>query len=258
MFGHKKRTMQNENALKASITNSPDWETAVTDFIRCTTQLGQPFTSGHVTTILRVYRPELRFKHADIGERCRDAFYQGEVDYSTNGAVQEPRVCAGLGRTPAGTTVLVYAPDQDAALEFLFELDIPEPGAGLTQMPQEHPIQAGVQIKPALPSPADMKATVLSDHRLCVPRAALEALLHVTGRSFRADQRVWVRFAGTPDYDKALITLDQQPGAVDYGVQATRGRILFPKAGTGQFGHGDIFAVEVKGDELVCDISTPL
>lgn len=250
--------MQNENALKASIINSPDWETAVGDFVRCTTQLGQPFTSGHVTTILRVYRPELRFKHGAVGERCRDMFYQGEIDYGPSVAVQEPRTCAGLGRTPTGTTVLVYAPDQAAALAFPFELDIPEPGAGLTQMPQEHPIQAGVQVTPSLPSPADMKATVLSDHRLCVPRAALEALLHATGRSFRADQRVWVRFEGTPEYDTTLITLDQQPGAVDYGVQATRGRILFPKAGAGQFNHGDIFAVEVKGDELVCDISTPL
>lgn len=250
--------MQNENALKMSISQSPDWETAVEDFIRCTTQLGQPFTSGHVTTILRVYRPEFRFKHADIGEACRDAFYDGRVEYGDVLAVQEPRVCAGLGRTPAGTTVFVYAADQDAALAFPFELDIPEPGAGLTQMPQEHPIQQNVQVKPSLPSPADMKATVLSDHRLCVPRAALEALLHATGRSFRSDQRVWVRFEGSPDYDKAIVTLDQQPNAVHYGVQSTRGRILFPKAGSGQFDHGDIFAVEVVGDELVCDISKAL
>lgn len=249
--------MQNENALKVAITNSPDWESAVADYITCTTQLGQPFTSGHVTTILRVYRPELRFKHADIGEKCRDLFYDGEIDFSGVSAVQEPRVCAGLGRTPAGTTVFVYAPDQESAIEFPFELDIPDPGAGLTQMPQEHPIQPHVQVTPALPSPADMKATVLSDRRLCIPRAALEGLLHATGRSFRADQRVWVRFDGSP-FDKAIITLDQQPNAVDYGVQASRGRIIFSKAGDGQFNHGDIFAVAVDGDSLVCDISNPL
>lgn len=249
--------MQNENALKAAITNSPDWPTAVEDFVRCSIQLGQPFTSGHITTILRVYRPELRFKHGDIGEKCRDMFYEGEADYGS-GAVQEPRVCAGLGRTPAGTTVFVYAGDQEAALDFPFELDIPEAGSKLTQMPSEHPIQTNVQVQPHPPSPADMRATVHSDHRLCVPRAALEALLHATSRTFRADQRVWVRFEGTPDYDKAIITLDQQPGAVDYGVQATGGRILFVKAGSGRFNHGDVFAVQIVNDEIVADISVPL
>lgn len=250
--------MQNEEALKIAIDNSPDWETAVVDFINCTTQLGQPFTSGHITTILRVYRPSLRFKHSDIGDLCRDYFYDGHVLYSGIPAVQEPRVCSGIGRTPAGTTVFVYAPNHNSALNFPFELDIPEPGANLTQMPQEHPIQHGVQVTPSLPTPADMKATVLSDLRLCVPRVALEALLHATSQSFRADQRVWVRFEGSPDFNKAVISLDQQPNSVDYGVQSTRGRILFPKAGAGQFNHGDIFAVEVVGDELVCDISKPL
>jgi hypothetical protein len=248
--------MQNENTLSAAISKSIDWKEAVNDFIACTTQLGQPFTSGHVTTILRVYRPEFNFKHEWIGEACQEAFYNGEVDYAGSGSEQVPRVCAGLGRTPAGTTVFTYAATQQEALAFPFELDIPKPGAGLTQMPQEHPIQQNVQIKPTLPSPADMKATVHQDHRLCVPRAALEALLHATNTSFRSDQRVWVRFDDSGD--TARITLTQIDNAVDYQVQSTRGRILFPKAGGGQFDHGDIFAVEVSGNELVVDISQAL
>jgi hypothetical protein len=250
--------MQNENTLKAAVSSSVDWKDAVDDFIRCTTQLGQPFTSGHVTTILRVYRPEFNFKHEWVGELCQEKFYNGEIDYAGAGAVQEPRVCAGLGRTPAGTTVFTYAATGHEALAFPFELDIPKPGSGLTQMPQEHPIQQGVQVTPRLPSPADMKATVHQDHRLCVPRAALEALLHATGSSFRSDQRVWVRFVTDSAGDRVFISLDQRDGAVDYGVQNTRGRILFPKAGNGQFSHGDIFAVEVSGDELVVDISKAL
>lgn len=250
--------MQNENALSAAISKSIDWKEAVSDFIACTTQLGQPFTSGHITTILRVYRPEFNFKHEWIGEACQEAFYNGEVDYAGAGSEQVPRVCAGLGRTPAGTTVFTYAATQQEALDFPFELDIPKPGEGLKQMPQEHPIQpaGSVQIKPNLPSPADMKAAVHQDHRLCVPRAALEALLHATGTSFRSDQRVWVRFSD--DNETAYISLDQRGNAVDYGVQSTRGRILFPKSGDGQFNHGDIFAVEVSGDELVVDISKAL
>lgn len=253
--------MQNETALKAAILNTTDWKGAVSDFISCTTQLGQPFTSGHVTTILRVYRPEFNFKHEWVGEACQEAFYNGEIDFAGAGVEQVPRICAGLGRTPAGTTVFTYAATQGEAEAFPFELDIPKPGAGLTQMPQEHPIQpaAAVQnLKPMLPSLADMKGTVHQDHRLCVPRAALEALLHATGTSFRSDQRVWARFEGTPDFDTIRISLAQQPNAVDYGVQKTRGRILIPKAGNGQFNHGDIFAVAVANDELVVDISKAL
>ena len=248
--------MQNENTLSAAISKSIDWKEAVSDFINCTTQLGQALTSGHVTTILRVYRPEFNFKHEWVGEACQEAFYNGDIDYAGGGAVQEPRVCAGLGRTPAGTTVFTYAATNQEALDFPFELDFPKPNAGLKVMPTEHPIQQGLQIKPTLPSPVDMKATVHKDHRLCVPRAALEALLHATGTSFRSDQRVWVRFDDA--FDTAYISLTQSDGAVDYAVQNTRGRILIPKAGNGQFTHGEIFAVEVGGDELVVNLSKAL
>lgn len=248
--------MLNEEALKTSIMKSPSWEQAVDDFIACTTQLMQSFTSGHVTTILRVYRPELRFSHFKIGEMCQDKFYSGEILYNGVPAVQVPRVCAGLGRTPAGTTVFCYGPDQDAAEEFPFELDIPEPGSQLSVMPQEHPIQQGITIKPNLPSAVDMRAKVHSDHRLCVPRVALEGLLHATGRALRGGDKVWVRFEDAPE--KAIVGLDQKDGAVDYAVGDARGRVLFPKAGNGQFNHGDIFAVEIAGDELVVDLSKAL
>jgi hypothetical protein len=239
--------MQNEDALKTAILKSVTWEDAVDDFITCTTQLGQPFTSGHVTTILRVYRPELNFKHEWIGSRCQDKFYNQEVDYSGQSAVQIPRVCAGLGRTPSGTTVFVYGADDDDADNFPFELDIPKPGAGLTKMPQEHPIQA-TPMAPKVPSKVDMKATVHADHRLCVPRIAFEALMHATGRRFKAGDKAWVRFEDGPD--RAVVSLDQVPNSVDYDIVKDRGRILFPKAGSGQFQHGDIFAITVDNGEL--------
>jgi hypothetical protein len=248
--------MQNEHALKVAIENSATWQQAVTDFIGCTTQIGQAFTSGHITTILRVYRPELNFKHAWIGERVQDMFYNGEIEYQGNAPVQVPRVCAGLGRTPAGTTVFTYAAEQQDALDFPFELDIPKPGSGLTTMPTEHPIQPNSTVVPMLPAPADMKATVHDDKRLCVPRAALEALFHSTGRSVRRGDEVWVRFETSPE--AAVISLDQKPSSVNYEFSASRGRVLFPKAGSGQFSHGDIFAVNIVGDELVVDISKAL
>jgi len=250
--------MQNEQVLKTATSQSPDWRIAVQDFVTASVQLMQPFTSGHITTILRVYRPDLQFSHYSIGEMVRDMFYNGEIEYSGDPAVQEPRTCIGLGRTPAGTTVFVVGPDSGECLSFPFELDIPAPGSGLTQMPKEHPIQAGTTVTPSLPSPADMKATVHQDLRLCVPRAALEGLLHATGRSFDPTKKVWVRFEGAPDYDQAIITLDETAGSADYGVQKTRGRILFPKAGPSAFQHGDIFAVDIVGDELVVEIGNPL
>jgi hypothetical protein len=248
--------MQNEEALKTSILKSPTWEQAIGDFIACTTQLKQSFTSGHVTTILRVYRPELRFSHFKIGEICQDKFYSGEIEYDGVSAVQVPRVCAGLGRTPAGTTVFCYGPDEDAAEEFPFELDIPEAGAQLSVMPTEHPIQQGITIKPNLPSAVDMRAKVHNDHRLCVPRVALEGLLHSTGKALRGGDRVWVRFDDAGD--TAFVGLDKTDGAVDYAVGDSRGRVLFPKAGTGQFQHGDIFAVTIANDELAVDLSKAL
>lgn len=247
--------MQNEDALKTAILKSVTWEDAVDDFIACTTQLGQPFTSGHVTTILRVYRPEFQFKHEWVGARCQDKFYNQEVDYHGQAAVQIPRVCAGLGRTPSGTTVLVYGADDDDADNFPFELDIPKPGAGLTQMPQEHPIQA-TQMQPRVPSKVDMKATVHADHRLCVPRIAFEGLMHSTGRKFRAGDKAWVRFEDSPE--RAIVSLDQAANAVDYDIAKDRGRILFPKSGAGQFKHGDIFAVEIINSELVVAIDHAL
>jgi hypothetical protein len=248
--------MQNEDVLKTSIENSTDWQQAVTDFIACTSKLGQPFTSGHITTILRVYRPDFQFKHAWIGERVQDMFYNGEIVFDGTSAVQVPRVCVGSGRTPVGTTVFTYAADQQDAENFPFELDIPKPGNGLKAMPPEQPIQIGLQVVPALPSPADMKATVHADLRLCVPRAALEALLHATGRSIRRGDDVWVRFEDSPE--RAVVSLDQTDGAVNYDFSASRGRVLFPKAGDGQFHHGDIFAVSISNDELVVDISKAL
>lgn len=248
--------MQNETALKTAILKSATWEDAVDDFIACTTQLGQPFTSGHVTTLLRVYRPEFNFKQQWIGERCQDRFYAGDIEYQNQPAVQVPRVCAGLGRTPAGTTVFVYGADNNDVDNFPFELDIPKPNSGLTQMPQEHPIQQGVQIQPKAPSKVDMKATVHADHRLCVPRIAFEGLMHATGRKFKAGDKAWVRFESGPE--RAIVSLDQKPNAVDYDIARDRGRILFPKAGAGQFKHGDIFAVEIVNDELVVDLTTAL
>jgi len=248
--------MQNENALKTAILKSVTWEAAVDDFITCTTQLGQPFTSGHVTTILRVYRPELNFKHSWIGERCQDAFWNQSIDYNGLASVQVPRVCSGLGRTPSGTTVLVYGADNDDADNFPFELDIPKPGAGLTQMPKEHPIQPNAQIQPNAPSKADMKATVHADLRLCVPRVAFDALMHATGRRFKSGDKAWVRFEESPE--RVVVGLDQAPNAVDYNIVKDRGRILFPKAGSGQFQHGDIFAVTIDNNELVVAIDKAL
>jgi hypothetical protein len=246
--------MQNEDAIKTAIETSIDWQHAVDDFIECATDLGMPFTSGHIATALRVYRPEFHFSVPWIGERCQDLQDALAVQYQGTPAVQISRVCAGLGRTPAGTAVFTYAGDQADALAFPFEIDIPKPGEGLKTMPQEHPIQQNVNILPKLADPADMQATVHADKRLAIPRAAFSSLLHATGRALRGGDKVWVRFEDTAP-EKAVVSLDQVNGSVDYDLQSSRGRVLFPKAGSGQFNHGDVYQCAIANDELVVDIS---
>ena len=122
-------------------------------------------------------------------------------------------------------------------------------------MPKEHPIQA-TPMAPKVPNKADMKATVHKDHRLCVPRIAFEALMHATSRRFKAGDKAWVRFEDSPE--RAVVSLDQVPNSVDYDIVKDRGRILFPKAGSGQFQHGDIFAITVDNGELVVAIDNAL
>ena len=80
--------------------------------------------------------------------------------------------------------------------------------------------------------------------------------MHATGQSFRAGDKVWVRFEENPE--RALVSLDQKPSAVDYDIAKVQGRVLFPRPGSGQFNHGDIFAVEIANDELVVAIDNPL
>lgn len=247
--------MQNEQVFQAAIASSVDWQQAIVDFITASTSIGQPFTTGHITTAMRVYRPEFNFKHEWVSEKVQDLFYNNEVVFNGVPGVQVPRVCAGIGRTPAGTTVFTYAAEQSEALTFPFELDIPKPGAGLKTMPTEHPIQASSPA-PNPPAQADMKATVHNDLRLCIPRAALEALFHVTGQAMRGNDAVWVRFDVNPD--RVYVSVAQQQGAVSYDISAGRGRVLFPKAGSGQFEHGDIYAIEIDGKELAIDLTKKL
>ena len=226
--------MQNETQLKAAIENSSDFKQAVADFIG---------------------RADLFCQHAQIGELVQDMFYNGEIVFNGVSALQVPRVCAGIGRTPAGTTVFTYAADFQEGQNFPFELDIPKAGSGLKVMPTEHPIQPQSP-PPIQPTAADMKATVHNDLRLCIPRAALEALLHATGRAMSGNGEVFVRFEDNPD--RAIVSLDNKPTSVNYDISTARGRVLFPKAGSGQFAHGDIFLITVQGDELVVDIENAL
>jgi hypothetical protein len=149
----------------------------------------------------------------------------------------------------------VYGADDQDANRFPFELDIPKPGTALTQMPQEHPIPTK-SIQPNMASKADLQATVHSDKRLCVPRSALEALVHATGKSLRGGDPVWVEFdlmANT-----VSVTLDQLQGAMSYDISSTRGRVLFPKPGSGQFNHGDVYQGMIVNDALVIDINQAL
>lgn len=241
--------MEYEDVFAHAIRHAVDWGTATDDFIHAALIADVAFTSGHVTSCIRTYRPEIQFSHRWVGERCQDAFYSGRMHYKGGAAVQVPRSCSGRGRTPHGTLVFVYAPDTTTGMSFPFEIDIPRPGSRLVKMPAEHPVSSA---SPRLPEAHVMKATVHADYRLCVPRAALEALLHKTGHVLRSGDSVWVQFECSPE--RVVLTLSPQDHGTKYDIEATRGRVLFPRSER-PFQHGDVFPITLSADELLIDLT---
>jgi hypothetical protein len=258
-----------DDGIQDATANSPDWQTAVRDAIEYLTEKNEAFSSGEIAAMLRTHRTDLRFAATRVGEMVRDGFYMGEIEYvdeygSPVPAVQVPRVTQGLGRTPPGHTVFVYAPDQIVGEDHEFEIDIPVPGGAPAQTAPQAPAStpaAPPQPKPAtgpkihgVPSGVALRLTVHIDNRVCVTRSAFEALVHAAGKSFQCGASVYVHFDG----DDAKVSLEEVTGATTHRV-TKRGRILFPNvANATPFAPGAVFSAKVVDDELVIAVSKDL
>jgi len=280
------------------IAGATDWRTAVTDLIAWLVANDRCFSSGEIAAILRTNRPDLSFKVASIGEFVRDAYDNGNIPSYDDGQggtlypTQVPRTTNGTARTldgrtvvsktPVGQAVFVYAKDSVDGFAHDFEVYIPDfndPDAtrataytgappAPTQTPTvtssgqvaQPPTQAsGIIIQGSLKRD-DLTAYVRPDRRLCVPRAAFEAFVAMTGTPLRGGPQgdpVYVDFVG----NEVLITRDPATSGTStpFHLWATRGRVAFLAAqGLPPFEPGDKYEITVRPDALVIDLSNKL
>lgn len=248
----------------ASSQSIPLWLGATDAVVSVLVEEGDCFSSGEIASFLRTFRPDLRFSvTSNVGEHLRDRFYGCSLplysfpDGSTTPVEQVSRTTQGFTRTPPGTAVFVYGPGQQACLDHDFEVEIPKPGVqtpvdptdqhGLPAKPAQAPTPLAtshfVTLKPRVPAQS-LTATVHNDSRLCIPRAAIEALLHETKTALKGGDSVYVLVDDVAG--EARIGLDRETGAQGYQLSAARGRVLFPHPAH-PFTVGDSFTISIEG-----------
>lgn len=237
----------------------PEWLGATDALINLLVEERDCFSSGEIAAHLRTFKPDLRFSvTSNVGEHVRDRFYSDTMplypnpDGSYTPVERVPRTTGGFSRTPPGTEVFVYAPNYQDGVAYDFEVEIPKPGTqaalepdGLpakpAQAPNPLPKSHFVNLK-ARPAAKNLMATVHNDGRCCIPRSALEALLHATQTALKGGDSVFV----IVDDDEARISLDREKGAQAYQLSAARGRVLFPHPAH-PFSVGDSFTIKIDG-----------
>lgn len=210
---------------------------------------------------------------------------QGNVLYPT----RVPRTSAGIARTldgrtvttktPVGQTVFVYAKDGSDGFAHDFEIYIPDyddpQGTRAVDYTGPAPVQAQIISTPsqtpgaapvvsAPPTPAmgvlitgtlskdDQTAYVRPDRRLCVPRAAFEVWVNLTGQPLRGGQNgdpVYV----TVDGLKVIITRESTPTSQEYHLWRNNGRIAVDK--TPAVTPGEKFKITVTAADLTIDLT---
>jgi hypothetical protein len=253
--------------ISDALTNAQDWRTAANDLCDWYIQHNRCFSSGEIAREIRLNRPDLAFSVRTLGEHMRDLFYSGgmrsyEDGYGdTSAPSQVPRTTQGTGRTPAGVEVFVYCPEPAEGFAHGFEVDIPKaPAQRQTQnAPQSAPARSqpsqprsGVTIKAN--ANGKLTATVIADRRLCISRGTFEVFVHKRGKPMQGGDPVHIRMDG----GKAVVTLDPDPNglSVSYDLASSRGRVLFPNPSS-PFKPGDSYTVEVTGDSITIDLSSP-
>jgi hypothetical protein len=277
-------TIEIKDALNANaIAQSPDWRTASTDLLKFWVgEMGRCFSSGEIAAAMRHHRPDLAFSVPTLGSYMRDMFYTGAMPmYTDDGSgtgvpvppVQISRFTVGRypTRTPAGQEVFVYGPNQEACEEHDFEVFVPRWDALLGRMetmddapapattadgsvggPVHAAAKAAYSAAPV--KTTDRRATVWSDGRLCVGRAAIEALCHLSGDALRAGDPVYVKVEpGT----KAVVTMtDPGNGAKAYTLVKDKGNVAFYSGdATKPFIAHDVYHVTVSATEITVDLT---
>ena len=249
------------NAIQAC----PDWQSAVHSLLNYLIQENACFSSGEVAAALRTFRPDLVFSVLSVGEFLRDMFYTDMLpSYEDNMGdevypVQVSRITQGIGRTKAGIMVFVYGIDRDTADGHDFEVDIPLPGNQATLnpdtgMPQAYPTPDG-HIEVMAPTTLSSEnaglpmAYVANDTRCYLPRKVVDAYFHIIGQTVQRGTKAYVYINEEGD---AVVTADPTPGAHEYALWATTGRVAFYhpdtpfREGTNYDVHVSQFGVIVK------------
>jgi len=250
-----------------AVKNAVDWRDAANDLIAFWTAEGRCYTSGEIAAALRTHRPDLRFAVSSVGAHVRELFYNqalpSYVDASYGTPVtaypfQELRVCSGLwpDRTPAGTEVYVYGPNQADVQAAEFEVYIPKPGETIADAPAPDP-----NADPTLDGPQAFAATVKSrqyvarvwpDARLAVPRRALEAAAKLAGVPLQGGAPIFVKQTAA----EAVVSLadPNDPDFKAYTVTRSDARVAFHSV-NGPFVPGSAYGVLIDAGKVVIDLS---
>lgn len=274
-------TAINKGILEALANNGTDYLGAIDALIELCISRGACFSSGEITAWIRTYRPDMKFNpRHDVGNRVRSRYSAGMPAYASGKVVQVSRYTTGFSTTTVGHLVYVYAPSKLAGQSHPFELTAPAPGA----MPDPNnlpaiPVQPGTPVKsrPAR-KPAARKtarkttrksrrakakrknlsrpttATVHGNGRLCVPRAAFEALSAKLSAPLSGGDAVYV----SRDGDDVRITMSATPGADQYTLVSSRMRLLFASRSGSAFKPGTSYRIAVTDAGLSIDLSAAL
>lgn len=283
--------MSQFNSPAECCANASTWEQAVDNVVQYLVSQGACFSSGEVVSHIRTHRSDLVFRHGWVGERLQRAFangtmpdYEGGPGIGTIHPVQMIRQTSGLGRTPAGVQVFVYAPDPQAGADHHFEVDVPLPGpqglqdgrsapptgpldglsaaalammGGTVPAPTGRtptPVPVGTAAAPATAKgkqvPGDVVAKVHADGRVCIPKLAFEALAQSTGQPVVGGVAIYATWKG----QVVVLRQDQGLSTVYPTTDFCRVHLTPPSA----LPVGSEYAVVAGTDELTIDFSRPL
>lgn len=250
--------------IKDAIENSPDWQDATCKIIDIFTQEGQPFSSGEVAKELRTHRPDFVFGHRGLGNFIQDLHWTQAIKFKDAAdqpilAFQVPRVTKGVGRTPAGVEVFVYAPTKATGNSHDFEVDVPPPQFGATPQTTATPPTTTPSTPRQTPSfsatrDGELTAKVQGDKRIRVPRHAFDALSHKSGHALQGGDDVFIAI----NSNEVSIYFDQQPGASRFSLSRERGAVRFHAPdNVAAFAPGSVYGITVEPNRLVIDLNDP-
>jgi hypothetical protein len=263
----------NQGISTALQNNGTDYLGAVDGLVALCIQRRACFSSGEIADWIETYRPDMTFSaRHDIGCHLRSRYSSGMPPYSSDKVVQISRYTTGFSTTPVGHLVYVYAPNTLAGQAHPFELTAPTPGTmpATANLPAL-PVQQSARVTgPSSRAPARRSsrrrtarrhnisrpstATVHGNGRLCVPRAAFEALSKTLNTPLSGGDSVYI----TRDGDDVLIAAAATPGATSYTLVTHRLRLLFASRSGTAFKPDTRYRIVVTGDGLAIDLSAPL